>query len=72
MITLKNGTFSIGAEGSYQNWLCRFRDAAKEKMTDFEIFMFVRKISNSGIEANLNSERINQDIGKVLCEMDFV
>lgn len=65
MITLKNGTFSIGAEGSYQNWLCRFKDAlkgkGKHKLKDFEAFMFGEKIKKAGLEAGLTKERINQD-----------
>lgn len=64
MITLKNGTFSIGAEGSYQNWLCRFRDAAKEKMTDFEIFMFMRKTFEAGVRAGLEREIIKDELNK--------
>ena len=58
MITLKNGTFSIGAENSYQGWLCRFRDAAKKEMTQLEIYMFYGKIIDAGFESNLSPERI--------------
>lgn len=50
MITLKNGTFSIGAENSYQGWLCRFRDAAKKEMTQLEIYMFYGKIIDAGFK----------------------
>jgi hypothetical protein len=57
----KNGTYVVGAKGSYQYLLSGFTDLLKSKPKAYEVFHYGQHLKKAGFAIGLSKERIEND-----------